>query len=278
VSLCPNRELTRLYFEARENELRLQSDLDIARKIQRQLLPKGTHQVAGLDLDAAYVPARELGADFYDFLPYGTGRLAFAVGDVSGKGTAAALLSPLAIGILRTHTTEHLSCPAKVLAILNERIHAARLDARFVAMLFAVYDAKSRQLTLANAGVPYPVLLRDGKAQQVLLSGIPLGLLPGTQYDTLSLDLHPADVIVFTSDGILECEGHGQEAFGAGRLAATLVSLSSGPSSEQICSAILWATDEFSDGAHASHDDRSVLVLRVTGETSANLSSVPVIH
>src|SRR5207245_9583587 len=94
-------ENARLYEEARENERRLRSDLDTAREIQRQLLPTGAREVPGLDLAAGYVPARELGGDFYDFLPYGQGRLGFALGDVSGKGAAAALYGSLAIGTIR---------------------------------------------------------------------------------------------------------------------------------------------------------------------------------
>ncbi|MGC2888299.1 MAG: GAF domain-containing protein, partial [Candidatus Acidiferrum sp.] len=94
-------ENARLYEEARENQLRLQDDLNTAREIQRQLLPHGAKGIPGLDLAAAYVPARELGGDFYDFLPYGQGKLAVALGDVSGKGTAAALYGSLAIGTLR---------------------------------------------------------------------------------------------------------------------------------------------------------------------------------
>jgi sigma-B regulation protein RsbU (phosphoserine phosphatase) len=274
----PSAEFTRLYREARQNELRLQSDLDTAREIQRQLLPKGARLIPGLDLAAACVPARELGGDFYDFLPYGTGRLALAVGDVSGKGTAAALLSSMTIGMLRTHNIDHSSGPAKVLALLNERIHAACLDAHFVAMLFAVYAANTREIKLANAGLPYPVLLRDGKAQQVPLAGTPLGLMPGTQYETVSLDLQPGDVFVFTSDGILECENHNHEAFGAGHLAATLTSLSSDASSEQISSAILRATNKFSGHAYATQDDRTILALRVTDEMSADLCKVPVVY
>jgi len=94
-------ENSRLYENARESERLLRSDLDTAREIQRQLLPTGAREVPGLDLAAAYVPARELGGDFYDFLPYGEGRLAVALGDVSGKGTAAALYGSLAIGTVR---------------------------------------------------------------------------------------------------------------------------------------------------------------------------------
>src|ERR1700676_3318611 len=108
-------ENARLYEEARESEKRLRDDLDTAREIQRQLWPPGAREVPGLDLAAAYVPARELGGDFYDFLPYGEGRLALALGDVSGKGTAAALFGSLAIGMLRELTVEHALAPADML-------------------------------------------------------------------------------------------------------------------------------------------------------------------
>src|SRR5580700_3670474 len=100
-------ENARLYEDARESERRLRSELDTAREIQRQLLPTGAREVPGLDLAAAYVPARTLGGDFYDFLPYGEGRLGFALGDVSGKGTAAALYGSLAIGTLREVVVDH---------------------------------------------------------------------------------------------------------------------------------------------------------------------------
>src|ERR1700674_1646238 len=145
-------EHARLYQDARENELRLLNDLNMAREIQRQLLPKGAREIPGLDFAAAYAPARELGGDFYDCHPYGEGSLAFAVEDVSDKGPAAALYGSLAIGTLREVVVDHASPPAEMLAMLNRRLLAARLDARFIAMLFAVYDASSRRLTLSNAG------------------------------------------------------------------------------------------------------------------------------
>ena len=109
-------ENARLYEEARETERRLQSDLATAREIQRSLLPTGAREVPGLDLAAAYVPARELGGDFYDFLPYGKGRLGMVLGDVSGKGTAAALFASLAIGIIREHIVDHPCPPAEMLS------------------------------------------------------------------------------------------------------------------------------------------------------------------
>src|SRR5438309_6207631 len=98
-------ENARLYQEARESERRLRSELDTAREIQRQLLPTGAREVPGLDLAAGYVPARELGGDFYDFLPFGQGRLGFMLGDVSGKGTIQRRRRPLA-GNIAEHETQ----------------------------------------------------------------------------------------------------------------------------------------------------------------------------
>ena len=271
-------ENARLYEDARENERRLRTDLDTAREIQRQLLPTGAREVPGLDLAAAYVPARELGGDFYDFLPYGEGRLAVALGDVSGKGTAAALYASLAIGTIREIVVDHACDPAHVLALLNQRLHSARLDSRFIAMLFAVYDAASRQLRLSNAGSPYPLVFRDGHVLSVRLEGIPLGLLPGTQYDESILDLVPGDVVVFASDGILESANAAQEEFGLQRLSAVLSSFSKEDSARAIAERILAETDAHSGVGTAPHDDRTLVVLRVTDETGSDFSKLPIIY
>src|SRR5881398_408924 len=270
-------ENARLYEGALHNERRLRTDLDTAREIQRQLLPTGAREVPGLDLAAAYVPARELGGDFYDFLPYGEGRLAVALGDVSGKGTAAALYASLAIGTIREIVIDSNCDPAHVLALLNQRLHNARLDSRFIAMLFGVYDAASRRLSLANAGSPYPLLLRDGHVVSVRLEGVPLGLLPGTQYDESVLDLMPGDVVVFASDGILESENASEEEFGLQRLSAVLSAISPQDSARAIAERILAETDDHGAGT-AAHDDRTLVVLRVTEETGSDFSKLPVIY
>lgn len=270
-------ENARLYEEALQNERRLRTDLDTAREIQRQLLPTGAREIPGLDLAAAYVPARELGGDFYDFLPYGEGRLAIALGDVSGKGTAAALYGSLAIGTIREIVVDRDCDPACMLALLNQRLHNTRLDARFIAMLFGVYDAAHRRLTLANAGSPYPLLLRDGHVISVRLEGVPLGLLPGTEYDESSLDLLPGDVVVFASDGILESENASQEEFGLQRLSTVLSSISPEDSARAIAERILAETDDHGAGT-APHDDRTLVVLRVTDETGSDFSKLPVIY
>jgi sigma-B regulation protein RsbU (phosphoserine phosphatase) len=271
-------ENARLFQEATENERRMRSELDTAREIQRQLLPTGAREVPGLDLAAGYVPARELGGDFYDFMPYGKGRLGFLLGDVSGKGTAAALFGSLAIGTVREIVVDHPCPPACMLSLLNQRLVGARIDSRFIAMLFAVYDASSRKLTLANAGGPYPLLVRNGRVQAILLEGVPLGLIPDTQYDETTIDLEPGDVLVFASDGILESENPAREEFGPERLAALLASISPRDSAREITDQILAATDGHSGAGVAPHDDRTLVVLRVTDDTSSDFSKLPIIY
>jgi sigma-B regulation protein RsbU (phosphoserine phosphatase) len=271
-------ENSRLYQDARENQLRLQTDLDTAKEIQLQLLPRGAREVPGLDITAAYVPARELGGDFYDFLPYGEGKLAIALGDVSGKGTAAALYGSLAIGMLRELTVEHTLAPEQMLAMLNRRLHAARLEARFIALTFAVYDAVDRSLTIANAGGTHPLLLRDGQLSQIPVDGIPLGLFPEADYTIFTLNLQLGDVLIFASDGILESENARQEEFGFDRLAELLTSLPANSCVENISGAILAATDDFSGTGVPPHDDRTLLVLRSIADSPASRTQMPVIY
>jgi len=270
-------ENARLYEDALQNERRLRSDLDTAREIQRELLPTGAREIPGLDLAAGYVPARELGGDFYDFLPYGEGRLAVALGDVSGKGTAAALYGSLAIGTMREIVVDRDCDPACMLALLNQRLVNTRLDARFIAMLFGVYDAAHRRLTLSNAGSPYPLLVRDGHVVSIRLQGVPLGLLPGTQYDESSIDLQPGDVVVFASDGILESANASDEEFGLHKLSGVLSAVSPQDSARTIAERILAETDEHSAGS-APHDDRTIVILRVTDEKGSDFSKLPVIY
>ena len=271
-------ENARLYEQARVNERRLQSDLDTAREIQLQLLPRGAREIPGLDLAAAYIPARELGGDFYDFLPYGEGQLGLALGDVSGKGTAAALYGSLAIGTLRELVVDHPAKPSEMLALLNRRMHGARLDARFIAMLFATYEASARRLTVSNAGVPYPLLVRNGIVSEVRIEGVPLGLLGETEYDQITLDLAPGDIVLFASDGILETDNASQEEFGAVRLSHVMSALSTSDSASTIAARLLDATDAHSGPGHAPHDDRTLLVLRVTDEPISDLSKMPIIY
>jgi sigma-B regulation protein RsbU (phosphoserine phosphatase) len=271
-------ENSRLFEDARENQTRLMNDLETAREIQRQLLPSGAKEIPGLDLATAYVPARELGGDFYDLLPYGVGRLAIANGDVSGKGTAAALYGSLAIGILRELVHDNEVSPAEMLEQLNGRLLAARLDARFIAMQFAVYDAALRELTIANAGGTLPLLIRNREVTEINVAGMPLGLLPEAEYEQVTLSLLTGDVVVFASDGIHESMNKEQEEFGVDRLKALLSTVASSDPGYKVAQRIVKATDEHTGPGRLPHDDRTLLVLRVTDDTEADFSKLPIIY
>jgi phosphoserine phosphatase RsbU/P len=271
-------ENARLFEETRETQVRLQSDLETAREIQRQLLPSGAREVPGLDLATAYIPARELGGDFYDLLPYGVGRLAVVTGDVSGKGTAAALYGSMAIGILRelVHDTE--ATASEMLHELNLRLLAARLDARFIAMQFGIYDAARRELNVANAGGTLPLLVRNGEVTEINVTGMPLGLLPEADFDEQTLALIPGDIVVFASDGVQESMNKDQEEFGVDRLKALLSTVAPEDPGYTVAQRIVRATDEHSGAGRMPHDDRTLMILRVTDESEADFSKLPIIY
>ncbi len=145
-------------------------------------------------------------------------------------------------------------------------------------MLFAVYDASSRRLMLANAGGPYPLLVRGGQVQVIRLEGVPLGLLPGTQYDETTVELQPGDIVLFASDGILESENAALEEYGLPRLSALLAGLSPADSASRIAEQILEATDNHGGAGVAPHDDRTLVVLRVTDESASDFSKLPIIY
>jgi phosphoserine phosphatase RsbU/P len=271
-------ENARLFEQAKETQVRLQSDLDMAREIQRQLLPSGAREIPGLDLATAYIPARELGGDFYDLLPYGVGRLAVVTGDVSGKGTAAALFGSMAIGILRELVHDTDASASKMLHELNVRLLAARLDARFIAMQFGIYDAARRELNVANAGGTLPLLVRNGEVTEINVTGMPLGLLPEAEFDEQTLSLMPGDVVVFASDGVQESMNKDQEEFGTDRLKALLSTVAPEDPGYTVAQRIVRATDEHSGTGRMPHDDRTLMILRVTDESEADFSKLPIIY
>ncbi|HWN42427.1 MAG TPA: GAF domain-containing SpoIIE family protein phosphatase [Thermoanaerobaculia bacterium] len=261
ASLSIALENARLYEQVRQDEKRLQDDVTMAQRIQQALLPHASPWLPGFQIGVAYEPARDLGGDFYDFLPYGEGRLAVAVGDVAGKALPAALYGSFAIGLLREYAAHGEFRPAQVLEDMNCKLLHVRVDRRFLAMVFGVVDSADRTLTLSSSGLPYPHLVRDGRVEEIQLAGLPLGLLPERTYQEIRLDLQSGDLVVICSDGVEESRNGNEEEFGSERLKEVLLAFAALPAT-QIAEGILESCRRYSGRAGAG-DDRTVLVIKV---------------
>lgn len=261
-SLAIALENARLYAKVRASERRMESDLAMAREIQKRLLPRASPLLPGLQVGVGYQPARELGGDFYDLLPFGDDRVAFAVGDVSGKGSPAALYGALAVGMLREHALHSTCCdPGVILSELNEKLHQLGLGNRFLAMAFGIFDARTSTVSLASSGLPHPWRLGPGGVvEPVLVEGVPLGLLPRRTYEVATLELAPGHGLVVASDGIEEARRGDDEEFGRERVRSVLTRLAGDPAAE-IAEGLLADVQRFT-GSEDPSDDRTVLVLK----------------
>lgn len=253
----------RLYEELKTKQKRLDDDLATAREIQRGLLPREPPEVKGLEIGAAFLPARELSGDFFDFLRYPDGRLVIALGDVAGKATGAALYGSLAVGLLRGHALEEFTDLADFLTRLNRELRTLEIERRFVAMLCALWEPAPRRLSFAAAGVPQPYLVRRDRVETLDLTGLPVGSLDGSSYEVVELGLEPGDVVLLCSDGLEDCVGAEGKRFGDGALAATLLA-SAGEPAQAIAEGLLEGSELFAGDGGAPNDDRTVVVLKAS--------------
>jgi sigma-B regulation protein RsbU (phosphoserine phosphatase) len=264
--------------EAAEKK-RLEEELRIAHEIQMSLLPQGPLQMPGLSMTALCVPAREVGGDYYDFLPLDDRRVGLLIADVSGKGTSAALymaeLKGLVLSLSRIHTSP------RALLIEANRIIAEHLDARsFITITFAVVDLGARTMTYSRAGHTPLIYLPGGdpphSAQILTPDGLVLGLNldGGRTFERLleeqTLPLRPGDVYLFFTDGISEAMNQADDPFGEQRL-ARLVETHARLPPEEHRERLLEEIASFVGDA-PQHDDMTLILLKV----DAPVSMVPV--
>ena len=261
-------ENANLYEELRKNQERLEKEVRFAQRVQMALLPAGPpKRLKGVDVAAAFAPARELGGDFHDYLSPESNTLVVTLGDVSGKGVPAALYSAFAAELVRGRTFRRRylpdrSSPAGILSSVNTILHQRQLEEYYCTLAYANFDLKRRILTMANSGLPYPIRWSEGVCTTIELPGVPLGSFQGTTYDEVTLALHTGDVYVFYSDGVSEAMNDAGGEFTTERIIEVVNQNVQLPAAK-IVEALVEAVDEWRAGA-PPNDDMTAVVLKIT--------------
>lgn len=204
--------------ELHEEQRRLANELEVASEIQLSLHPAIPPTVAGYDLDGCSFPCYEVGGDYYDFIAKSDGRYVVALGDVSGKGTGAALLMSSVHAAVRAHTRTRLSA-AEVVAEINHYICDNSPANRYVTLFYSELDPRTNQLTYINAGHNAPVLVRaTGEVIRLDIGGFPVGITPAAVYGEGWVEIEAGDVLVIFSDGATESQSEEGEEFGEARM------------------------------------------------------------
>jgi serine phosphatase RsbU (regulator of sigma subunit)/anti-sigma regulatory factor (Ser/Thr protein kinase) len=247
--------------EVRQRE-RIEQELRVAQLIQQQFLPQELPDLPGWQVAAYYGPAREVGGDFYDFIRLPGDEIGIVVGDVTDKGVPAALVMATTHSILRAEAPR-LVAPSEVLTRANELLVDEMPAHMFVTCLYAVLNPATGQLRYANAGhnVPY-VSTRDG-VTELRATGMPLGLLPGMDYEEKEATLAPGDTVLLHSDGLAEAHNGEREMFGFPRVAALTGEASDG---EVLIDRLLKELQEFVGPGLEQEDDITLVTIGRRGQ------------
>jgi sigma-B regulation protein RsbU (phosphoserine phosphatase) len=255
--------LGRLIVIAKEKE-RLESELEIAREVQAQLFPKDVPSAKTLEIKGFCQPARTVSGDYYDFVSVPTG-LAFAIGDVAGKGISAALLMASIQSAMRTQLSAvsgngRPPSAARLVSILNRQLYATTSPEKYATFYFALYDEAAHSLTYTNAGHLSPLLLRGSDVQSLDSTGTVVGAFPTATYEERTVLLEPGDLVVAYTDGIVEPENEYGEMFGEEQLKELLIRYEKADSSEIIARTM----EAVREWTHASEppDDMTMVVAR----------------
>jgi sigma-B regulation protein RsbU (phosphoserine phosphatase) len=269
--------LERLIVIEKEQE-RLKSEIAIAREVQSQLFPRSAPEMRTLELTGVCHPARMVSGDYYDFVQLRDANVALAIGDVAGKGISAALLMAALQSIMRTQLTAGIPAHAAaapgggkgggrarfsasdLVSELNRQVYANTSPEKYATFYFGLYDDDNRTLTYTNAGHLPPILMRDGAAQHLEVTGTVVGAFPLAVYEEKSIELRRGDLLVAFTDGIVEPENEYGEPFGEERLVDLLAKYGQCESKEII--ARIMETVEQWTGSSELFDDMTLLLAR----------------
>jgi sigma-B regulation protein RsbU (phosphoserine phosphatase) len=252
-------ENARLHLEELEKK-RIESELNVASEIQKNLLPKAPPEVDGYDIAGLNVPTKHVGGDYFDFLTMKDGHLGIAIGDVSGKGVPASLLMANLQAAIRANIEFKLS-PVEILTKSNSLIFRSSTPDKFITFFYCVLDNEKHCLTFSNAGHNYPIIRhQDGSFSTLELPGLILGITDETFYTQESYDIRPHDTILLYTDGVNETADSEGEEFGEDRI-NEIMDRNPDATAQELLDEILKAVNDFSAGI-PQYDDITIVVIK----------------
>lgn len=246
--------------DERFNRERMERELELATEIQQRFQPSGPPKIEGYDFQGVSFSCYEIGGDYYDFIPRDDGQMLVALGDVSGKGTAAALLMSSLHAAMHAQVTAKTPLEDMVVSI-NKYLSENTPANRFITLFTAELNIVNGALKFINAGHNPPLIARaDGSIEQLASGGLPLGLMPFAEYEVGSAQLGSGDVLVIYSDGVSEANNLDEDEFGMDRLTA-VISANVNRSASGIRDKVESALSEFT-GTAAPNDDITLVIVK----------------
>jgi sigma-B regulation protein RsbU (phosphoserine phosphatase) len=260
-----NARLTAAIADEVAQRERLNRELEIAREVQERLLPQELPPIQGLDYAGICRPALGVGGDYYDFIDLPGGRLALAIGDVSGKGISAALVMANLQACLRSQAMTTPEDLAGIVTRINKLIYQSSSSSRYVTFFLAEYDPATRRFCYVNAGHNPPMLFRKAQGgpqiERLEVGGPVIGLLGQFSFQQAALTLEPGDLLVTFTDGITESMNPEEAEWGEEALVETVLSCDA-LQAKEIVDRIICNAEKFAAGAQ-QHDDMTLVVMRV---------------
>ena len=259
IGYFKRRRQVRVYEREAARELR------DARRMQMSLLPESPPNIEGVEIAGRCLPANTVSGDFYDYLTLGENTQAIVLADVTGKSLKGAMNAVLSSGALHAEAKLGVS-PAQMLWVLNRDLHGRFQDRTNCAMIIATIEPSQKVMQYANAGLPYPILKRGEEISELESNGMPLGGFRNAQYQDVSHELQPGDVLIFFSDGVTESPSQAdseQLYMETDRLASLIKGFDGKMTAQEMVDAVINDAIAYSGESAQRGDDMTVVVVKV---------------
>jgi sigma-B regulation protein RsbU (phosphoserine phosphatase) len=240
--------------------IKMQQEVGLAAKIQRDLLPRSNPGLQGYDIFARTIAAQSIGGDYFDFIPMSDGRMALCLGDVSGKGLPASLLMANLQATLRGQTLVSQQ-PSQCLLRSNKLLFDSTSPEKFATLFYGLIDIQHHSIHYSNAGHDWPFLIREGNAiERLKTGGLMIGLIAQATYEDEEVPIQAGDLLVIQSDGVSEAMNSNHEQFGEERLQGLLLEHKD-KTAEEIIDIVIKEVRKHA-GAHPQSDDITIMVVK----------------